>query len=163
MSRPHSYSHSRAHSPSFQSLHLRHSSFSNPSLALPTSQLILQHFRHFTYVTGHSPTLPSLYLRQNSISNPYVASPTSQLILLPFFRLCYVTGFSLTSPGEPSIVRKKPGVWQPYLHWTLSLSEHHLAQNDSSPIVRSRSQANTGNMSPGVVLVVMTKYHYTVY
>ena len=44
-------------SPSFPSLHLRHSSFSKPSLALPTSQLILQPFRCFTYVTAHSPTL----------------------------------------------------------------------------------------------------------
>ena len=50
-------------SPNFPSLHLRHSSFSNPSLALPTSQLILQPFRCFTYVTTHSPTLLSLLLR----------------------------------------------------------------------------------------------------
>ena len=49
-----------AHSPSFLSLHLRHSSFCNHSLALPTSQLILQPFRCFTYVTAHSPTLLSL-------------------------------------------------------------------------------------------------------
>ena len=54
---------SRAHSPSFPSLHLRHSSFSNPSLALPTSQLILQPVRCFTYVTAHSPILLSLLLR----------------------------------------------------------------------------------------------------
>ena len=45
------------------SLHLRHSSFSNPFVALPTSQLILQPFRFFTYVTVHSPTLLSLLLR----------------------------------------------------------------------------------------------------
>ena len=78
-------------------------SFSKISVTLPTSQLILilQAFRHFTYVTAHSPTLPSLYLRHNSFSNPSVASPTPQLILQPFFRLFYVTGFSLTSPGEP--------------------------------------------------------------
>ena len=44
-------------SPNFPSLHLRLSSFSNPSFALPTSQLILQPFRCFTYVTTHSPTL----------------------------------------------------------------------------------------------------------
>ena len=37
----------RAHSPTFPLLHLRHSSFSNISVALPTSQLILQHFRPF--------------------------------------------------------------------------------------------------------------------
>ena len=50
-------------SPSFPSLHVRHSSFSNPSLALPMSQFILQPFRCFTYVTAHSPTLLSPLLR----------------------------------------------------------------------------------------------------
>ena len=40
-----------------------HSSFSNPSVALPTSQLILQPFHCFTYVIAHSPTLLSLLLR----------------------------------------------------------------------------------------------------
>ena len=53
---------SRAHSPTFPSLHLRHSPFSNPSVALPTPQLILQPFRCFTYITAHSPTLLSLLL-----------------------------------------------------------------------------------------------------
>ena len=53
----------QAHSPSFVSLDLRHSSFSNPSVALPTSQLILQPLRCFTYVTAHSSTLLSLLLR----------------------------------------------------------------------------------------------------
>ena len=53
----------RAHSPTFLSLHPRYSSISNPSVALPTSQLILQPFRCFTYDTGHSPTLLSLLLR----------------------------------------------------------------------------------------------------
>ena len=46
----------------FSSLHLRHNSFSNPSVALPTSQRILQPFRCFIYVTAHSPTLLSLLL-----------------------------------------------------------------------------------------------------
>ena len=104
MSKAHSYSHSRAHSPTFPSLHLRHNLFSNPSVALSTSQLILQSFRrytnitahssiflllhlrhssfskpfrHLTYVTAHSPTLPSLYLRHNSFSNLSIASPRS--------------------------------------------------------------------------------------
>ena len=58
-----SISMSSAHSPTFPPLHLRHNSFSNPSVALPTSQLILQPFRCFTYVTVHSPTLLSLLLR----------------------------------------------------------------------------------------------------
>ena len=38
--------------------HQRHSSFSNRSAALPTSQLILQHFRCFTNIIGTSPTSP---------------------------------------------------------------------------------------------------------
>ena len=58
---------SRAHYPNFPSLHLRHNSFSNTSVALPTSQFILQPFRCFTYVTVHSPT-------------PSFASPTSQAL-----------------------------------------------------------------------------------
>ena len=79
--------------------------------------LILQPFRHFTYVTTHSTTLPSLYLRHSSFSNPSVAlpihssfsnpsvaSPTSQFILQPFFRFSYVTISSLNSPGEPPMV-----------------------------------------------------------
>ena len=87
-----------AHSPTLLSLHLRHSSFSNPSFASPLSwaELILQSFRHFNYVTTHSPTLPSLYLPHSSFSNPSVALPTSQLILQPFRCFTYVTARSLT-------------------------------------------------------------------
>ena len=47
--------------------------FSNPSFALPISQLILL---------------------------PFVASLTSQLFLQPFFHFSYITGSSLTSPGK---------------------------------------------------------------
>ena len=46
------------HSPTLTLLPLRHSSFTNPSAALRTSQLILQPFRCFTCVTGTSPTSP---------------------------------------------------------------------------------------------------------
>ena len=109
----------RTHSPTFPSLYLRQNSFSNPYFALPTSQLILQPFRCFTYVTAHSPaflslllrhslftyvtwratrahspTFPSLHLRHNSFSNPSVALPTSQLILHPFRCFTYVTTHS---------------------------------------------------------------------
>ena len=48
------------------------------------SQLILQPFRRFTYVTVHSPTLPLLYLRHSSFSNPSFASPTSQALHLRY-------------------------------------------------------------------------------
>ena len=54
------------------------SSFSELSVASPTSQLILQPFPRFTYVTAHSPTLPLLHLRHSSFSNPSFASPTLQ-------------------------------------------------------------------------------------
>ena len=66
-------------------------SFSNLSVALPTSRLNLQPFCRFTYVTAHSPTLLSLYLRHNSFFNPSVALPTSQLILKSFRCFTYVT------------------------------------------------------------------------
>ena len=74
-------------------LHLRHSSFSNPSVASPMSQLILQPFRCFTYVTAHSPTLPSLHLRHSSFSNPSFASHTPQALHLRHLasRPCYFT------------------------------------------------------------------------
>ena len=49
---------SSAHSPTFPSLHLRHNSFSNPSVALPTLQLILQPFFRFSYVRNSSLNSP---------------------------------------------------------------------------------------------------------
>ena len=60
-----------------------------------SEELILQPFRHFTYVTIHSPTLPSLYLRHSSFSNPSFASPTSHGNI----------GSSLTSLGESPMVK----------------------------------------------------------
>ena len=84
------------------------------SVTSPTSQLNLQPFRRFNYVTDHSPTLPLIHLRHSSFSNPSVALPTSQLIFQPFRCFTYVTvhspallslllrhRFSLTSPDEP--------------------------------------------------------------
>ena len=64
-----------AHSQTIPSLHLRDSSFSNPSVA-------------FYYVTAHSPILPLLHLRHSSFSNPSFASLTSRALYL-------------TSPREP--------------------------------------------------------------
>ena len=56
--------------------------FSNLSVSSPRSQLILQPFHRFTYVTAHSPTLPLLHLRHSSFSNPSFASSTSQALHL---------------------------------------------------------------------------------
>ena len=47
-----------AHSPTLPRLYPHHSSFYNPSIASPTSQVILQPFRCFTYFKGTSRTLP---------------------------------------------------------------------------------------------------------
>ena len=80
-----------------------------------TEELILQPFRHFTYVTAHSPNIPSLYLRHSSFSKPSVALPTSQLILQTFRHLTYVTAHS---PNLPSLYLRhssfsKPSVTSP--------------------------------------------------
>ena len=80
------------HSPTLPLLHLRHSSFANPSFASPKSQALHLISR------AHSPTFPSLHLRHPSLylrhslfSNPLVASPTSQFIPQPFFCFSYHT------------------------------------------------------------------------
>ena len=76
---------SSAHSSSFQSLHLCHSSFYNPSLALPTPQLILQPFCCFTYVTAHSPTLLLLLLRHKIFTYTAPGEPSMEIVLqLPY-------------------------------------------------------------------------------
>ena len=102
---------SSAHYPTFPSLHLRHNSFFNPSVALPMLQLILQPFCCFTYVTVHSPTLLLLLLHRKLIlqslrhftytithSPTLVALPTLQLILQPFHCFTYFTAHSTTLP-----------------------------------------------------------------
>ena len=60
-------------------------------------QLILKHFRHFTYVTAH-------------FSNPSFAFPTSQLILQPFRSF---SNISVTSPTSQLFLHL-----QPFRHFT---------------------------------------------
>ena len=131
----HHFTYVTTHSPTLPSLYPRHNSFSNLSIASPTSQLILQPFPRFTYVTTHSRTLPFLHLHHSSFSNPSLAlttsqlilqpfrcftyvtthsdsklsvtSPTSHLIFQPFFLFFYVTGSSLTSLCEPPVIKLK--------------------------------------------------------
>ena len=82
-------------------------SFSNLSVTSPTSQLILQPFRRFTYVTAHSTTLPLLQLRLSSFSNPSFASSTSQALHLihlssahsPTFPLLNLRHSSFSNPS----------------------------------------------------------------
>ena len=63
-------------------------SFSKLSVTSSTSQLILQPFRHFTYVTVNFPTLPLLHLRDSSFYNPSFASPTTQALHLRHLESC---------------------------------------------------------------------------
>ena len=81
-------------------LYQRHSSFSNPSVASPTSQIILQPFSRFSYVTSFSLTSPGEppIPYSGSFSNLSVTSPTSQLIHQPFRRFTNVTAHSPTLP-----------------------------------------------------------------
>ena len=64
------------------SLENEQSSLSKLPVTSPTSQLILQSFRRFTYVTAHSPTLPLLHLHHSSFSSPSFACPKSQALHL---------------------------------------------------------------------------------
>ena len=99
--------------PTFPLLHLRHSWFPNPSVALTRPQLILQPFSLLQLPQSsfsnpsfasprsqdiHSTTFPSLHLHHSSFSNPSIASPTSQLILQTFRCLTYVIAHSPTLP-----------------------------------------------------------------
>ena len=108
-SKLHCFTYVTAHCPTLLLLYLYHSSYSNPSIASSTSQLILQPFCYFTYsmsqlilqpfcyftyITAHSPTLLLLYLHHSSFSNPSVVSPASQLILQPFYHFTYITAHS---------------------------------------------------------------------
>ena len=70
--------------PTFPSLHLRHKSFSNPSVALPTSQLILQPFFRFSYVTSsslNSPGEPPMQHRTVNVGIHLHCSPCQFIVL----------------------------------------------------------------------------------
>ena len=87
---------SRAHSPNFPSLHLHHSLFSNRSITLPMSQLILQLFRCFTYVTAHSPTLILLLLRHRLLTCHLASRPWNLIIdMLVKNRLVVESGWEI--------------------------------------------------------------------
>ena len=65
-----------AHFPTLPSLYLRHSSFSNPSVASPTSQFILQPFFRFSYFTGSSlVTLRAAHDYQMSVNTHLLEEP----------------------------------------------------------------------------------------
>ena len=75
-------------------LQSQQSSFSNLSVVSHTSQLILQPFRRFTYVTAHSPTLSLLHLR-------HTHSPTLLSLFLRHRLFTYVTWRAIHVRGRP--------------------------------------------------------------
>ena len=117
------------------------SSFSKLSVTSPTSQLILQPFRRFTYVIAHSPTFPLLHLRHSSFSKSSFASPTSQalLILQPFRHFTYVT---TTSPILPSLYLRHSSFSNPSV---ASLTSQFILQ----PFFRLSYVTSSSLTSPG--------------
>ena len=131
------------HSPTLTSLHLSHSSFSNPSVALSTSQLILipfccftyvigtsamsqlilQPFRRFTYVMAHYTALLWLHLRHMYFTYITAHSPT-----LPLLHLCHRSFHnpSVASPTSQVLhLASRPciGGWKNSLWWTSLLQQ----------------------------------------
>ena len=82
---------SRAHSPKL-------------SVTSPTSQLILQPFRRFSYLTTHSPTLPLFHLGHSSFSNHSFASPTSKALHLRHLASCPCKSPTLITKFSQNIV-----------------------------------------------------------
>ena len=134
---------SSAHSPTLLPLHLRHRSFYNNSAALPTSQIILEPFRCFTYVTGTSkPCIVMTFLTlshqlkralplfSSSYGSPmnYPSGPSLLLHLCTCpYHCCIRSSILLTtvlsasrnSPGEPPMHRgwKNSLLWTSVLQW----------------------------------------------
>ena len=105
------------------------SSFSNISVTSPTSQLILQPFRPFTYVTAHSPILPLLHLRHSSFSNLTFASHTSQALHLR--RLA-------SHPWCKKRMRyERPSKWHLWAELILQPFRHFTCITDHSPTLSS--------------------------
>ena len=90
-------------------------------IVIVIAELILQPFRHFTYVTVHSPTLLSFLLRHSSFSNPSFTSPMSQLILQTFRRFTHVTTHS---PILPLIYLRHGSFSNPYFASPTSQALH---------------------------------------
>ena len=76
----------RMSSLTFPSLHLHHTSFSDGSVALPTSQLILQTFFRFFYVTGSSLTSPGEPLIITTVFRYFSYQTVSYATRLTHFR-----------------------------------------------------------------------------
>ena len=124
---------------SFPSLHLRHSSFSNPSLTLPKSQLILQPSRCFTYATVHSATLLSLLLRHRIFT--YVTWRAAHAIA-SYYRLALWSSLLMWKDGgdiiSVSCPRAGPSLQEqePSLQFCRRQVFHHKLRNQDCSFTR---------------------------
>ena len=133
---------SRAQYSTFPSLQLRHNSFSNSSVALPMSQVIIQPFRrfthvtahstalpllhirhrHFAYVTAHYPTFSPLYPRHTSFYSPSIASPKSKAVHLRH-----------SSFSNPSVASPTPQlILQPFFRFSYVTSSKFTSPGELS-------------------------------
>ena len=115
--------------------------------------LILQPFRHFTYVTANSTTLPSLYLRHSSFANPSVASPTWQFIIQPFRRFTYITAHSTTLP---SLYLRHSSFSNPSV---ASPTSHFILQ----PFFRFSYVTSSSLNSPGEPVLILQPFRHFIY
>ena len=79
------------HSPTLPSIYLRHSSFSNPSVASPASQFILKPFFRFSYATSsslNSPCEPAM-----GLADDFKYSKFIRFINQIYRALCYKCKF----------------------------------------------------------------------
>ena len=102
----HHFTYVTTHSPILPSLYLRHSSFSNPSVASPTSEFILQPFFRFSYVTSSS-----------------LNSPDEPPMILPFpqFHSTNILHFSI-SPSPCHFIFS-------FIHFLLSFTSFMVRKN----------------------------------
>ena len=103
------------------------------SVTSPTSQLILQPFRRFTYVTAHSPTLPLPHLRHSSFSNPSFAFLRHRLFTYVTWRAAHDVFKSTETCGSVVMYDQPPcvrlGVLPWMVHPVLSRVQCPMSQN----------------------------------
>ena len=135
-------------------------SFSKLSVTSPTSQLILQPFRSFTYVTAHSPTIPLFHLRHSSFSNPSFPRFTYVTTHSPTLPLLHLRHSSFSNPSFASPTSAHSPTF-PSLHLRHnSFSNHSVASPTSQPILQPFSRfsyvTSSSLNSPGEPPIVLS-------
>ena len=110
-------------------------SFSNLSVISSTSQLILQSFCYFTYVTAHSPILPLLHLRYSSFSNHSFDSPTS--VALHLLHLVSSPWKKVISKGSTILKVHKCCTYVDETMSEISTRYHYFSSNHCSRLIEN--------------------------